>query len=49
MKALRRIADRLNELADENDKGHAPDAHELRVASEQLEAQADMIEKGLHE
>jgi hypothetical protein len=43
--ALRNIAARLRDLADEAQAGHQPDPFDIRIEASRIEAQAEMIEK----
>lgn len=45
--ALHKIERRLDAIAEAADDQHPIDPHELRVIARQIEAQAEMLEKGL--
>ena len=47
MKALDAITERLRAIADEMDAGHMVDAFAIRIEARRIEAQAEMIERGL--
>ncbi len=48
-KTLRGIAEDLAHFVEEYRRGDVPDLETIRIACRRIEAQADMLDEGLHE